>query len=94
MKQNNRLTQLLAGLVIGLVTTIIGAELYLRIFTNFDLFTNFDFIKNTGIMGRVAALGSLLNLGVFTFLINRSKDYMARGCILAVIIITLATQFI
>lgn len=94
MRQNNRVTQLLAGLIIGLITTVIGAELYLRIFTNFDLFTNFEFIKNTGIIGRVAAIGSILNLVAFTFLINRSRDYMARGCILAVIIITVITQFI
>lgn len=89
-----RIKDILLGFLIGCVLTIIGAELYLRMFTNFDLFINFDLIRKAGLLGRIVAIGSLLNLGIFTFFINRKEDYKARGCIFAVIVITLITQIL
>lgn len=90
----NRIKNILLGFAIGSVLTVIGAEIYLRLFTNFDLFINFDLIRKAGLLGRIVAIGSLLNLGLFTFFINRKEDYKARGCIFAVIIITLITQLL
>jgi len=89
-----RIQDILLGFLIGSGLTVVGAELYLRLFTNFDLFINFDLIRKAGLLGRIVAIGSLLNLGIFTYFINRRKDYYARGCIFAVIIITLVTQLL
>ncbi|WP_413511280.1 hypothetical protein [Myroides odoratus] len=89
-----RIKDILLGFLIGGCLTVIGAELYLRMFTNFDLFINFDIIRKAGLLGRIVAIGSLLNLGIFTFFINRKEDYKARGCIFAVIVITLITQIL
>jgi len=89
-----RIKDILLGFLIGFGLTVIGAELYLRIFTNFDLVVDFGLIRKAGLLGRVVAIGSLLNLGIFTFFINRKQDYKARGCIFAVIIITLITQLL
>ncbi|MBB1148611.1 MULTISPECIES: hypothetical protein [unclassified Myroides] len=89
-----RIIDMLLGFLIGSILTVIGAELYLRFFTNYDLFVNFDLIRKAGLLGRIVAIGSLLNLGIFTFFINRREDYKARGCIFAVIIITLITQLL
>ncbi|MGS4346357.1 hypothetical protein ACKUSY_12340 [Myroides odoratus] len=89
-----RIQDVLLGFLIGASLTVVGAEVYLRLFTNFDLFLNFDLIRKAGLLGRIVAIGSLLNLGIFTYFINRRKDYYARGCIFAVIIITLITQLL
>lgn len=89
-----RIKDILLGFLIGSCLTVLGAELYVRFFTNYDLFGNFDLIRKAGLLGRIVAIGSLLNLGIFTFFINRRDDYKARGCIFAVIIITLITQFL
>ncbi|MGG5576451.1 hypothetical protein ACPDHL_03800 [Myroides sp. C15-4] len=89
-----RIKHILLGFLIGSILTVLGAELYVRFFTNYDLFSNFDLIRKAGLLGRIVAIGSLLNLGIFTFFINRREDYKARGCIFAVIIITLITQLL
>ncbi|MDR0227651.1 MAG: hypothetical protein LBI72_01070 [Flavobacteriaceae bacterium] len=86
-----RVKEIVIGFLLGVLFTIIGAEVYLRIFTNFDLFLNFDFICKTGLIGKITAIGSLLNLLLLTFYINRGEDFRARGCVLAVIILTLIT---
>ena len=89
-----RIKHILLGFLIGSILTVLGAELYVRFVTNYDLFSNFDLIRKAGLLGRIVAIGSLLNLGIFTFFINRREDYKARGCIFAVIIITLITQLL
>ncbi|SDH31010.1 hypothetical protein SAMN05421818_1026 [Myroides phaeus] len=89
-----RLKHILLGFLCGAIVTVIGTELYLRLFTNYDLFVDFDFIRRAGMFGRVTAIGSLLNLLLFTFFINRKLDFLARGCILAVIILTVVTYLL
>lgn len=90
----DKVLNIFLGFLAGIVVTILGMELYLLLFTNFELFGDFEFIKSIGILGRVTALGSLLNLFLFTFFINRKLDLLARGCILAVIILTIVTQLV
>ena len=88
---DKRLKGIIAGAILGFIVTLIGTELYLLIFTNYELFTDFSFIRNTGMLGRVIAIGSLMNLILFTYFINQKRDFLARGCILAVILLTLLT---
>ncbi|MDR2223408.1 MAG: hypothetical protein LBE34_11825 [Flavobacteriaceae bacterium] len=89
-----KVKEIIIGFLLGLIATIIGSELYLRIFTNYDLFIDFDFIHKAGLIGKVTAIGSLLNLLLLTFFINRTEDYKARGCVLAVILLTIITFFL
>ncbi len=91
---SKKIKDILIGFVVGVIATIIGAELYLHLATNFDLFRDFDFIIKMGLLGRVVAIGSLLNLGVFTLFINKRADDKGSGCILAVILITIIIQFL
>ncbi|AJA68704.1 hypothetical protein HX045_13840 [Myroides odoratimimus] len=90
----DKIVHILIGFVGGVVATVVGIELYLLLFTNYELFSDFSFINNIGLVGRITAIGSLLNLLLFTFFINRRLDFMARGCILAVIILTIITQLV
>ncbi|WP_286425044.1 hypothetical protein [Myroides marinus] len=82
------------GFLSGIVATIIGTEVYLLLFTNYELIGDFEFIRSIGLIGRLTAIGSLFNLLLFTYFINRKLDFLAIGCILAVIILTIVTQLV
>ena len=82
------------GILIGFICTLIGASVYLAIFTKFSLFANFDVLIAEHILGKVVALGSVLNLLVFLIFIKLNKELIARGIVLATLLIAIATIFV
>ncbi len=87
-------TDLIIGLLIGLLTAMLGSFLYLIIFTNFNLINDLQIIKQQGILGKVITLGTILNIVVFFILLQKKKEMMARGIVLSIIVLTLFTLFI
>jgi hypothetical protein len=87
-------TDLIIGLLIGLLTAMLGSFLYLIIFTNFNLINDLQIIKQQGILGKVITLGTILNIVVFFILLQKKKEMMARGIVLSMIVLTLFTLFI
>lgn len=85
---------LFIGFIIGILTSILGSYLFLTFFTQFDLSSGIPIIKQHGYLGKVITLGSILDLVVFTILLKRNKELMARGVVLAVIVIAISTFFI
>lgn len=51
-------------------------------------------MKSQEVLGKLITLGSILDLIVFPVLLKLNKDHIARGIVLAVIILTLLTYFI
>jgi hypothetical protein len=47
-----------------------------------------------GKLGKIITLGTVLDLGVFWALLKLNKEFMARGVILAVIVLTLITLLV
>jgi hypothetical protein len=84
-------TDLLIGFFIGIITTIIGTTLFLLAFTDFDSFSDFAQIREQGILGKVITLGAILNIFAFFILLKKNKELMARGIVLATIILALTT---
>lgn len=87
-------TDLLIGFFIGLVSTFTGAYLFLKIKTKYDLIDDFNLLRIEGILGKVFVLGAILNIVVFYILLKKNKEMMARGVILATIILALSTLFL
>lgn len=87
-------TDLLIGFLIGLVSTFIGSYLFLKLKTKYDLIDDFNLLRIEGILGKVLVLGAILNIVVFYILLKKSKEMMARGVILATIILALSTLFL
>ena len=87
-------TDLIIGLLIGLLTAMLGSFLYLIIFTNFNLINDLQIIKQQGILGKVITLGTILNIVFFFILLQKKKEMMARGIVLSMIVLTLFTLFI
>lgn len=87
-------TDLLIGFLIGIVSTLIGSYLFVKIKTEYDLIDDFWTLNEEGILGKILVLGAILNIIVFFILLKKGKELMARGVVLATIILALTTMFI
>jgi hypothetical protein len=85
---------LIIGVFIGLVTAILGMFIFLKAFTLYDLLTDIHLLKQQGILGKVVTLGAILNIIVFFILLKKGKDFIARGIILSLILLTIFTLFL
>jgi hypothetical protein len=85
---------LFIGFLIGIVSTVIGTILFLLLFTDFSAINDLKIIKQEGILGKVMTLGAILNIFVFFILLQKKKELMARGVILATIILAIITLFL
>jgi hypothetical protein len=85
---------LLTGFVIGILTSLLGSYLFITFFTDFDFINGIKIMRFEGKLGKIITLGSILDLGAFGILLKLNKELMARGVVLAVIIMTLVSLFI
>ncbi len=85
---------LLTGFVIGILVSILGSYLFITFFTAFDFINGIKIMRFEGKLGKIITLGSILDLVAFGILLKLNKELMARGVILAVIIMTLVSLFI
>ena len=85
---------ILIGFIIGIFTALLGSYLFITFFTTFDLSSGIETIKHYGYLGKIITLGTLLDLAVFLILLKRDKELMARGVVLAVIVLAISTFFI
>ncbi len=84
---------ILLGFVIGILASLLGSFLFIKFFTDFDYMAGVESMKSEGKLGKLITLGSILDLVAFGILLKMNKDIMARGVVLAVIIITIITLF-
>lgn len=85
---------LLIGFIIGIFTSLLGSYLFITFFTTFDISSGLETIRQQGYLGKVITLGTILDLAVFLILLKRNKELMARGVVLAVIVLAIITIFI
>ena len=85
---------LLLGFLLGLVSTLLGAYLFITFFTDFRFIAGIQILKSQGNLGKLITLGCILTLIVFGILLKMNKEIMARGVVLAVIVLAILTLFI
>lgn len=85
---------LLSGFIIGILASILGSYIYLKLFLNLDFVDGIQTVKTQGQLGKIITLGSILDLVAFAILLKINKEIMARGVVLAVICITIITFFV
>jgi hypothetical protein len=51
-------------------------------------------LQADGKLGKIITLGTVLDLIVFWVMLKSDKEFMARGVILAVIVLTILTLFV
>lgn len=87
-------TDLFYGLIIGLTTSLIGIYLFIFIFTPYSFLGGLQLLKFEGKLGKIISLGTILNIGMFFGLLKNKKETMAKGNIIAIILLTIITLFI
>ena len=87
-------TDILFGFVIGFITSLLGCFLFIRLFTDYTFVAGIELVQADGKLGKIITLGTVLDLIVFWALLKSDKEFMARGVILAVIVLTIITLFV
>ena len=85
---------LLIGAIIGFATTLLGVFLYLKLYVHYDFSNGLSDLKNQGILGKVITIGAILNILAFFILLKYNKELMARGVVLATILLTVITLLV
>ncbi|WP_310554374.1 hypothetical protein [Flavobacterium sp.] len=89
-----RKTDLLIGTIIGFATTFLGVVVFFELFSDFGFVEGVKGMKSQGFLGKVITLGAILNIIVFFVLLKLNKELMARGVVLATILLALLTLFV
>lgn len=82
-------TELILGLLIGIVSNLAGSYLYLFFLSNIKKLSFESTLKVTleqGLLGTIIALGALLNFVAFFVFLKKKQYYRARGVIFATLI--------
>lgn len=79
------------GFLIGILGSFVGCFIVLQFFTKAGFIEGFTMMREAGMIGKVITLGAILNLIIFYFLLNKNKELMARGVILAMFVLTVLT---
>jgi len=87
-------TDLLIGFVIGILACLLGTFLYITLIVHTDFIAGIQSMKNEGHLGKIVTLGAIMDLIAFGILLKINKEIMARGVVLAVIILTIITLFL
>ena len=85
---------LFLGFIIGMVAATLGAFLFVILFTDYNLFTDFQILRYEGVLGKIMTLGAILNIAAFFILMKMKREFMARGVVLATIVLTIITLFL
>ncbi|WP_432672778.1 hypothetical protein [Flavobacterium sp. SM2513] len=81
------------GMLIGILAASLGIYLFVALFTEYEFIEGYSILKRQGQLGKLIALGSILNLFAFFFLLKINKELMARGVVLATLLLTVVTLF-
>lgn len=82
---------LFIGFGLGLIASLAGCYLFIILGTNYNFIAGIQILKQQGSLGKLVTLGSLLDLALFTILLKKNKEIMARGVVLSVIVLALLT---
>lgn len=82
------------GILIGLIAALVGTFLFIMIFTNHEFIEGIRILKSQNSLGKLIALGAVLNIIAFFVLLKLKKELMARGVVLATVLVTLITLFV
>ena len=85
---------LLFGVIIGFITTFVGMFFFLKFFTETGFVDGIQGMKSRGFLGKIITLGAVLNIIAFFILLKFDKELMARGVVLATILLTIITLFV
>ncbi len=87
-------TDILIGFILGIIGAFIGVFLFITFFTEFEFADGIIALKSQHSLGKLIALGAVINVLLFFVLLKFNKELMARGVVLATIVLTIVTLFV
>ncbi|MBD3864021.1 hypothetical protein [Olleya marilimosa] len=85
----NNKKHIILGFILGVISTGIGVLLYIAFFSRYGVEETLKKAIQFKFVDKIVSLGALLNLGLFFLFLNRKKDDMAKGVLIATLIIGL-----
>lgn len=85
---------MLYGFLIGILASFVGSYIFIVVFTQHNYTNGLLLMKSGGHIGKLITLGAILNLVIFFLLLKLNKEMMARGVVLATIVLTIITLFV
>ncbi|CAM4062959.1 hypothetical protein B0A58_06245 [Flavobacterium branchiophilum NBRC 15030 = ATCC 35035] len=82
------------GILLGIIASCIGSYLFITLVVQTEFWTGLEYMKSQHAMGKIITLGAVFNLIVFGILLKFDKEIMARGVVLATILLSIITLFI
>lgn len=89
-----RKIDLVIGMLIGFIATFIGVFLFFTLFTEYGFTEGIEGMRAQGYLGKVITLGAIMNLIAFFVLLKLNKELMARGVVLATLLLTALTLLV
>ena len=87
-------SDLIIGMLIGVVAALLGSFIFITAFTGYTYMDGLRIMKSEGHLGKIITLGAIMNLIAFFILLHYKKELMARGVVLATILLTIVTLFV
>ena len=87
-------TDLLLGALIGFIATFLGTYIFFTFCTEYSFLEGVKGMKSQGFLGKIITLGAILNLVAFFILLKMNKELIARGVVLATILLAIITMFV
>lgn len=79
------------GVLLGIAGCAIGAFLFIVLFTDHGFVSGLQALHEGGELGKLITLGAVVDLLLFFLLLRANRDLMARGVVLALILLTILT---
>lgn len=80
---------LFKGFILGILLALVGSYLFVTLVTKYDFWEGWQMMKSQGNTGKLITLGAVPNLILFFILLKLQKEMMARGVVLATIMIAI-----
>ncbi|NUY82527.1 hypothetical protein HUK80_16605 [Flavobacterium sp. MAH-1] len=84
-------TDLVLGIFLGLTGALAGSFIFITLFTPYTVADGLFIIRESGQISKILSLGAIVNLAIFFGLLKFKKDVIAKGVLLSMFVITLAT---
>ena len=91
---SNQSKQIVSGLILGIISTLLGVILYMFFMTNEEIGEGIIMAYRSGFLGKIIGLGALPNLILFSYFIKKKYMYQARGVLLATFFAALVTLYL
>lgn len=79
------------GFLIGIISTLIGTAIFIKLFTDYSFIDGLNASSLNGTIGKIITLGAILNIIIFFVLLKFKEELMARGVVLATIVMAIMT---